>query len=820
MAGLSRTSFAPRAIPSLTAVVPTVKHVAKIEANTSASQHKTFDMCRRKWAFQKVWGVKEKERQHFIFGHALHSVAERYILGKTTTWEDLFPKAWNKGLDEYESNQIRTMATKAVERGVWQAVPNSVIEFPLAFLVGPEHVDARGLPLLATANTYLDEHEVRRISQLTTLYDGSPLPSGWNRLPPYVGFIDHMILWDTPPTIADHKTAKNRKYATTPAKLAEDLQVLSYAAVPLSIRPDVDLVRLRHNIFLKNEGAADPYVVPAVAPLDKVRATWDHIRSNATDMLHVRQEAPKIQDASNPYARANNWQKVKSAIEDGRTKDACEAYGGCPFKDVCFGRATAEQVLRRIDAPDIRPLIQQPEPVFGLRGRPAPTAGPKQVYNAPSRFAPADELDSIFTSNHTQEFHMAFSKPALAPLTINQDAYIVDPEDAASQFRARIIALTETEASIALYPNPDVAPDFATLSTRYRETVPKESVLTLPHVSAKVKGYQDSLIAAGVTDGLEWAAAPIAAADKPISRPARDGAFGIKAAPAAAPAPAPEKLPAGTPEWALPEVPNGLVLTVNPTTHLFWLKYAGKTAIVTGSGPGEIEGSTHLHVEIDGLPFYDANAHRFTPQTASAAPTLPLSEKAKGMKGSLVSIRLTSTESPFNCVLEDVTTDGISFLNGQMKATWDQVKSIETFSLDKLPGAPPSAEQKAAAKAAAKAEKAAAKEATKPADAPVTAQQAVPGTESVPTIEPGNALQNAIEAVQAVLNGGKVTRKALEGIVPLLQAAQVHQTNLEGVAQGAVGAAIVPSQPQVSGLIRVAIEHAISTLADAKAKLP
>lgn len=801
MTGLTRSSFGLRQVP--TAVVPTLARTAsgasavKIEANSSASQHKTFDACRRKWAFEKVWGVKDRERHHFVFGHVLHSVAERYILGKTTSWEELFPKAWNAGLDEYESNQIRTMASKAVERGVWQAVPDSYIEFPLAFLVGPEFVDARGLPLLAKADTYHDEHGVRRIAQLTSLYDGRPLPPGWNVLPPYVGFIDHMILAATPPTISDHKTSKNRKYATTPGKLAEDLQVLSYAAVPMAIRPEVDLVQLRHNLFLKDD-SAEPYVVPAVAPFDKVRATWNHIRANAVDMLRIRQDAPKVVDASNPYARANNWQRVKSAIEEGRTKDACETYGGCPFKDICFGRATAEQVIRRLDSPDPQTIVRAPEPTFGLRGRPAPT--PSQPYNAPSRFAPKltttptipwptlpdgkPDLSPLFPNTQppaprrSQELSMPFASPARA-LAVGQDVYIVDPENAALQYRARVLTLTDQEAGLALYPNPDIAPVFDTLGASYRVLIPKETVLTLPHVTAKVRGYQDTLKEMGQTENSDWTAATapttapaLAVTDKPTTKPPRDGAFGLKGAPVTTPVPVAEALPAGTPAWALHGIANGTVLTVKPTTHTYWSKYVGKQATVAGTEPGDIEGSTNIHVVIEEHPHPAVNAHRF--ELATIRPEVAL-------VGQVVVLTLKSTFSAYNCVLEGANADGVTYLNGR-KAPWSDVKSLVIMGEGQIPGAPPTPEQKAAAKAAAKAEKAAAKEAAKAAtpaapsaDAAAPAQQAVPGTESVPTIEPGQALQNAIEAVQAALDGGKVTRKVLEGVAPLLAAAKTYQ---------------------------------------------
>ncbi len=820
MSPLTRSSFGLRPTPSLSGVVPTLKHAA-IEANSSASQIKSWNLCKRLWFFEKICGIKQREAQHFIIGTVLHGVAERYLAGTFTSWEGLFPEGWSKRLSEYESNWVQRMAMKAVEGGLWQAAPGSQVEVPIAFLVGDEHVDARGLPLLAKADTYQDDHGIRRVGKITTMYDGSPLPANWNRLPPYIGFIDHLSLWDNPPRVTDHKTAKNRTYATTASKLAEDTQVISYAALPMVLRPEVAEVRVRHAVFIKEEGGPDPYPVEVPITLEKVLATWKAIRQASADMQALRVTAPKITIEGNPFARANNWQKVKSAIEEGRAKEACSCYGGCKFKDICFGRATAEQVVRRMDSPDQMPLVRrdtQPEQKFGLKGRPPTT--PSRPYDAPSRFPTR-------TPPPSQEPQMPF---AAKPLTVNQDVYIIDPEDAATQYRARI---TEHKAdgsvALALYPNADVVPDFTTLSARYRIDVPAAQALGIPSLTAKVKGYQDALIAVGVADGLEWQAAAVggtpalAATTKPVTKPPRDGAFGIKGIPGAAPTPpaastpapattlaAPIPLPPGTPAWALPEVADGTVVVVKPSTHSFWSTLVGKRATVYATGPGEIQGSTDLSVMIDGLPHQGVNAHRFEPEVVDVAKfesgvpeevakfaasqqyvtllaSMTIQQRAAVFKGQVVTITQHSVFSSTNCMLDDMDDNGLVLMGGRLKIAWADVKAIEPMGA--IPGAPPTKEEKAAAKEAAKAAKLAAKEAEKATkDATTTppvlfaaqeaakaGQQSVPGTEAIIATNPATALYHAIEAISVALNGGKVTRKVLEGVLPLLQSAQQYQ---------------------------------------------
>jgi hypothetical protein len=363
-----------------------VPAMEKLAGNLSASQFKTWKRCKRLWFFTRVAGVKERQQQAHVLGHATHSVLERYILGQAGSWEGLFPAGWDAGLDAHERSWVQDVTRRGIERGVIQAAPGSQVEVPIAFLTPPEHADARGLPLLAKAETYLDDTLTRRVAKLTTLYDGQPLPSGWDRLPPFVGFIDHLMLRENPPRVIDHKTAKNRRYATTEGKLAEDVQVLAYAALPLVLRPEVGVIRCLHNVFLKDD-SADPYSVAVDVTLEKVQRTWADIRQAAADMQLVREVAPKVVDPSNPFVRANNWQRVKSAIEEGCAQESCNAFGGCAFKDACFGRATAEQVVRRLDSPDVMGLVRKPAPQGPpppyLRSRPQTQTHPHPASGSP-----------------------------------------------------------------------------------------------------------------------------------------------------------------------------------------------------------------------------------------------------------------------------------------------------------------------------------------------------------------------------------------------------------------------------------------------------
>jgi hypothetical protein len=772
---------------------PVVPTMSRLASNVSASQYKTWKMCHRAWAFEKVWKVRKRQMQAHVVGHATHSVIERYILGRSSSWEGLFPEGWNKGLDADESAWLQRMIRAGIEKGVIQSTPGSLVELPVAMLTAAHHVDARGLPLLCKADTYLDETLTRRIANFTTLYDGSPLPADWNRLPPFVGFIDHLVLEADPPLVADHKTSKNRRYATTPKKLAEDVQIISYSAVPMVLRPEVTSVMARHNVYIKEDGGPDPYCVEVPITLEKTVKVWSEIREAVVEMERVRTAAPRIEDPSNPFIRANNWQRVTSAIEAGCTKEACSAYGGCPYKDVCYGRATAEQVVRRLDSPDPLTLVQKrviPPPIktFGLRpttGKPMPFAQPKPAF------------------------------------TLNQDVYVLDPDDATTQFRARITALPAKEGdniSISIYPNPDIEPVFTSLPLTYRIALPKDAIFTVPLGTAQIKSYDAILRAAGVAEAeLTWSPAvsvapttpagiPTVETVKAVTRTERDNKFGLpgastgtvvvagvanpdyKPTPATGtalqsgptpPGPNPATVPGiatltppkrnvpltgPTEAWAKAIAPGALVEVI-PNEHSFWAQHSGKTAIVHDVTLGDND-TRMFAIEIEGGPYPDVDSRRLRPKAVEQRPVTAADQLApfKALIGQAVVVAFKSTLSSLNAVLEAVDEEGITLI--KKKYLWDDISAFNQMQPTDVPGS---------------------KEAIKAAKIAIKATAAATAAASAPAINPTTALDQAIEAITTTLNGGKVTKKVLEGVLPLLQAAKANQAHTAPDGDGTVG---------------------------------
>lgn len=616
--------------------------IVKIEANVSASQLKQKRMCSRSWYLEKVVGLRKRSAQHFVVGHCLHSVAERYLLRQAKSWADLFPPGWDEGLEAFQSDWIKLMAELAVTKGMWQSSDQVQVEYPLVLLVGKEHLDHRGMPKVARATTYTDKDGVRRHGKPQCLYDGSPLPLGWDRLPPYVGFIDVAHLWSTPAQIEDHKTAKNKKYALNSEKLAQDLQVLTYASVPLSLRPDLDQVRLKHNVFLKDGEAKVPcYPVVAYANAAMVARQWNDVIAEVEDMQRIRQAVPLVLDKGTD-SRGANWHQVPCAIDVGKTKDACEAYGGCPFKDVCFGRATIEQVASRLNSPDpVQAYKARQEAmsfnVHSLRAKWL-AKQPASLPAVPSITLdePADVATSPPSTTPPKERHMPFGprNTQPAPLGVMDTVYVPEPDNAAIQYKATIMNAGYGQPGepqkliIGLWPDVNVEPAPLSLGRAFVvEDVPLASVSRTQLPNAQLIGY--AAVAAGIggwaAGDLAWSARP--APIKPVPKPAatsaaaaaapakvvekkgHDGLFGggfaSRAAQQAAPAASVESIPAATYAAVVGQKLRVLPNEGNP----FWSALAGKEAIVDDVTMGA--NGDMLTVAIDNCPYPNVNAGRF-----------------------------------------------------------------------------------------------------------------------------------------------------------------------------------------------------------------
>ncbi len=439
----------------------------------------------RKWWFEKQAGVRPGAKYHFHFGKVLHGYLERYQLR-----QPLEPVGWDKGLHVgtypglYDGQAvdhrqwIRDRANESIRQGLVRAVTRDVhIEYQLSALIGDAWVDSRGMPLLGVAKAQIGADGERRAIAPTQFYDPGGLlhtdiniPKEAFELGYFTGFMDGLDLTPEHPGIFDHKTAKNRTYAKSPAKLLVDEQMLSYAAVLLAMPgfERQEKVYLRHNVFLKDPEVPlekGVYGVDASVEVAAVAEHWRWVIDTAKSMVQWRQVPVGI-----GVARANAYEQVPSALqvmgyEKGK-KEACECYGGCPYKNACLGYKKIESVVaeldyevRRVDVYGNDPIKKAPvtyvEKTFTLNKKrsvnPAVERALARV-DAIMKEIPCLVDTRTYPKSPTEpvtpkDQSMPFLKPAaqqpayVPPLTVGSYAWVDDPDTINKSYRCNIRAI-------------------------------------------------------------------------------------------------------------------------------------------------------------------------------------------------------------------------------------------------------------------------------------------------------------------------------------------------------------------------------------------
>ena len=283
------------------------------ELRTSATQHETFDLCKRKWWLNKIRRLSDGGSTHAqALGTVLHSVCERYLLAddlgrdrETGEPVDLYPEGWEEAINRYgksdgrvtpaEAALIKRLVAKAIEEGVLERRPNRSIEH------------AFRQSILKTDNGTNVQIE---------------------------GLID--VLY--PDTIEDHKTSKSTRWLKSKEQLKKNTQVLIYAKVALEElkrkgAPIPPNITVRHNGFIKDPDKPLVRKTEVSIPVAKIDQFWkEHVEENAKKMEFWRQNA-----------------EVWSDLPDPKDKGACQAYGGCPYRPICSGRENEEQYEARLD---------------------------------------------------------------------------------------------------------------------------------------------------------------------------------------------------------------------------------------------------------------------------------------------------------------------------------------------------------------------------------------------------------------------------------------------------------------------------------------
>lgn len=219
--------------------------------HVSATSIKLFKSCPRRWYERYVLEKKEPTSKAMLRGNEVHRQLEEYLLNGTLPDDSTEGQIAKAGLDHLPP-------------------PPYDIELSL------EHLPIEDTPA------------------------------------PFKGFIDMYIAGDTP-EILDHKTTSNFKYALSEDDLAEDTQLIIYAAHALH-NCDAPVIRLTHVCYLTKA----PYKSQRTSTL----VSRAHVEELFQDILKTVQEMVTASELP------------ANALE--KNKDYCWSYGKrCPYFDDC-----------------------------------------------------------------------------------------------------------------------------------------------------------------------------------------------------------------------------------------------------------------------------------------------------------------------------------------------------------------------------------------------------------------------------------------------------------------------------------------------------
>ena len=287
---------------------------------TSASQIDNFEDCGRKWWFEKRLRLAREDKEYFHYGTGLHAIAERYLEADDSGRDkdgnpvELFPAGWEFVYDddgalrhiysEEEQKRIKWQIEKAIDNGTLERKPGRKVEHFFRIPVGDTGV-------------YL------------------------------IGYID--LLHVLQREIQDHKTSKNKRYASTKGKLAKgNRQLLIYGKALLEIYRESmgaipEEITVRHNVFLKQK--TEPYSVEATYTVEQIEAEWSKVIEITREMIKAS-TAESFVDIEEP------------------SDDVCMKYGGCDFRGICGRResiAKYDKRIKHINATRIKQLKAQKE---------------------------------------------------------------------------------------------------------------------------------------------------------------------------------------------------------------------------------------------------------------------------------------------------------------------------------------------------------------------------------------------------------------------------------------------------------------------------
>src|SRR5215831_13258658 len=294
----------------------------------SATQIETYNTCARKWWFKQVRKLPEPPRGNLTFGTVLHAVLERFLKadefgnGADGQPVELFPAGWEYATDREgrrdgaplplaEQDQVRRLVAEAISAGVLERLPGRRVEKQFS------------IPMFERRTAQDQENE-----------EGIGAGEG-NPSVRLMGFIDlsHAYRHEdgtVEASVQDHKTSKSVKYLKSANALTKNTQLLIYAKSLLEELkaegiPAPEKISLRHNGYAKDTHREVVRKTEAFVSPAEVEEHWETCKQTAKRMIGTR--------------NAKNWFDIP---DPARPQEACNAYGVCPYFDICSGKESPE----------------------------------------------------------------------------------------------------------------------------------------------------------------------------------------------------------------------------------------------------------------------------------------------------------------------------------------------------------------------------------------------------------------------------------------------------------------------------------------------
>lgn len=332
-------------------------------------------------------------------------------------------------------------------------------------VLGP--IARAGLEFLPKPGTVVIEHDI------------GPLGLTAGGLPAH-GRIDALDLRSEPPEVIDHKSIGDLKWAKTSEELAKNVQMIVYArATTVELERmgvPAPVVKVSH-IAYQTKGGHIARKTSALLTQAQIAKTWSHID---TTVVAMRETALTLSpDRVTP------------------TKSACDAFGGCHFRDRCKAlRATARISTPTpgdtpMPDPKANPLLAR----LGVKTKasaevtvetaPAPTPEPAPAAAPAASAGKASVLSRLRKAAENPPVSMSIV-PSDAPTDEEVAATIAAEESAAAD--AVVVQEADAAAKVVAKVKPAASEDAGDKTRRPRNALPR--LMALGYSGGDVSGME------------------------------------------------------------------------------------------------------------------------------------------------------------------------------------------------------------------------------------------------------------------------------------------------------------------------------------------